>query len=687
MIVKQEYKFKRFIAIAVMLMVTCSFGNATNYSGKNPGSANVINTGNQYTFSNNVLSFTFQLNFNNLSIVTISDLENKSKDYLQVGELFKLVLNDGSTIIDSKMSAGTVSIEKLIGNSQSLRVRERFNGWKLVIPFIYSSGDKELSLTWSAILRDESNYINQEISFTATSGDWDIDRIYMIDITGDDVKKIDKDAGSPFLAGQFFFGQETPVAECSVNNNQATAYFPRQYLTHEGESFKQTSAIGVFPDNQARRGFQYYLERERIREHYAFLHYNTWWDINDSAVNETNVIDRINAFGQELVVERGVNLKGFIVDDGYDELHNANTIWELKKSQFPNGISPLKEAAAKYGANMGFWMSPAGGYSGVAERVAIARKVNSNTETHTDGTFKISGSNYYSIFKTAVFKKMDSDVQSFKFDRISGSEDVYAVAQLSQEMRNKNNQVFINATVGTWGSPYFLWFFDSFWRQGYDARGAVDVTRDQQVTYRDSESYKLTYHNPLVPLNSLMVHGIGQGESYQGKSYSHDADGNPLDMTKSANLQDFRDEVRNYFAQGLNLQELYITPSLMTEECWDVLAEAAKWGHVNHDVLLDAHFIGGNPGHNELYGVASWSKDKAILMLRNPSAKQDAISLDPLTAFNIPKSDFTDYILVDPFDSNAQKLSFEIGVKRTFTIPASSILLFEAIPVKNTNSK
>ncbi len=669
-------------SIIISLICFCTIF-ATEFPDKYPGTANLTSDNNQYTLSNDILEVTFQLSNNDLTITTIKDKIHNSTNFLEVGELFRLVVNGGSDIIDTEMSAGTPTTEKLNGDPQSLRVRERFNGWKLSVPFTYTSGNNQLALTWSAIFRDGSNYINQEIIYTATTGDWDVDRIYMIDITGSGAQVVGIRDGSPIFAGQFFFAQETPVAKSSVSNNKASAYFPREETTKEGESFGQTSVIGIYPDNQKRRGFQYYLERERIREHYAFLHYNTWWDINGGNLNENNIVNRIDAFGKELVEERDVNFKGYLVDDGYDNLNvsSAQTIWELKQNQFPNGISPLKSAAANYGANMGFWMSPGGGYGGLNERVQIARKVNPNVETHSNGTLKVSGPNYYPIFKEAVFKKMDSDVQSFKFDRINGSEDVYAVAQLSQEMRAKNSNVFINATVGTWGSPFFFWFFDSIWRQGADAKGEADATRDQQVTYRDLEAHKITTNNPMVPLNSLMVHGIGHGQSYQGKSYSHDAYGNPLDMTDPVNLQDFREEIRNYFSQGFNLQELYITPGLMTEGCWDVLAEAAKWGHANHDVLLDAHFIGGSPGQGQVYGVASWSKEKAILMLRNPATQTKSINLNPMEAFDIPSNyTFSGYTLIDPFDSTTTPLPFNKGQNRTFTIPAESILLYEAIP-------
>ena len=76
---------------------------------------------------------------------------------------------------------------------------------------------------------------------------------------------------------------------------------------------------------------------------------------------------------------------------------------------------------------------------------------------------------------------------------------------------------------------------------------------------------------------------------------------------------------------------MYITPTLLSSDDWDVLAETAKWSRNNAQTLKDSHWIGGDPARLEVYGWASWSKEKAIVTLRNPSDKpQDFIA--PLAA-------------------------------------------------------
>jgi hypothetical protein len=70
---------------------------------------------------------------------------------------------------------------------------------------------------------------------------------------------------------------------------------------------------------------------------------------------------------------------------------------------------------------------------------------------------------------------------------------------------------------------------------------------------------------------------------------------------------------------------MYVTPSLLSAEDWDTIAEAAKWARANADVLVDSHWIGGDPNKLEVYGCASWSSRKGILTLRNPLDKPQAL--------------------------------------------------------------
>jgi hypothetical protein len=117
----------------------------------------------------------------------------------------------------------------------------------------------------------------------------------------------------------------------------------------------------------------------------------------------------------------------------------------------------------------------------------------------------------------------------------------------------------------------------------------------------------------------------------------------------------FRNEIRSYFGTGTQLQEMYITPSLLTEQNWDDLAEAAKWSRSNASVLKDTHWVGGNPASLEVYGWASWTPKKAILTLRNPSDKPQAIRLDPQIVFELPRQAAREFTVHSPWKEDAGK--------------------------------
>jgi len=212
--------------------------------------------------------------------------------------------------------------------------------------------------------------------------------------------------------------------------------------------------------------------------------------------------------------------------------------------------------------------------------------------------------------------------------------------------------IFINLTTGTWPSPFWLMYADSIWRGGEDdSTAGVGPHRERWITYRDAETYKRVVQNePLFPLNSLMLHGMIYARFHK-------------ELSKDPG-SDFRNEIRSYFGTGTQLQEMYITPSLLTQANWDDLAEAAKWSRANAEVLRDTHWIGGDPAWLEVYGWASWMPGKGILVLRNPSVKAQTIRIKLQDAFELPpgavqaysaKSPWKDDVGSNPIFLNAQQ--------------------------------
>lgn len=667
---------------------------SSRFMGPDPGTAKGTNPEEGvYVLSNSILSAKFNLSENDLTLAEFRDKIEGNVNPVKAGQLFSLELSGSTNLLDTDMTAGEPTLTRITGKASSTKVSDRDDGWRLNVPFTYTDQGKTLTVNWSATLRDGSNYIIQDVSYTATSGNWNVTKVKLIDITAAGVEKAGAVDGSPFFAGKVFFAQQTPVAKVSINGNTAKAYVDRGDETLEGQSFEQSSVIGIYPYNQKLRGFQYYIERERAHEHYSFLHYNSWYDLSwifDTYMTEAESLKTIRLWGEEFIQQRGAPLKNFLFDDGYDDYStSAKTIWDFNPITYPNGASIMKAAAEGYGASLGFWLSPTGGYyQKLPARVAVGKKMSNPTETKASGNeeiFKMSGPNYYNAFKDAVTKKqLQEGTKHFKFDRTEGIEDFHALLRLTGDMRENDPSVFINATVGSWASPYFTFYVDSIWRGGGDmGKTGTGSIRQQWVNYRDKVSRDLLQQNPFYPLNSLMVHGVVHSRFGQGAWVSHEngtESGPLLDMTKEVNLKDFSDEVWSYFASGYNLQELYIRPTedYTTDKMWDILAEASAWAELNHNVLLDSHFIGGDPG-KDAYGIASYSTSKGVLMLRNPSSTSQTISVDVSTDFMLPPGAKANYRLENKL-SEETDLHLKAGTPHSFTIPAHSVLLYEAYP-------
>jgi hypothetical protein len=151
------------------------------------------------------------------------------------------------------------------------------------------------------------------------------------------------------------------------------------------------------------------------------------------------------------------------------------------------------------------------------------------------------------------------------------------------------------------------------------------------------------------------------------------------------------EDIHAFFASGTNCQELYITPSMLQPQDWDALAEAAKWSRENMDVLVDTHWVGGDPAEGEIYSWASWAKRgtppcgklKGILSLRNPHDKPGKITIDIGKAFELPKGAAQKYSLKSPWKKDADKavIVLSAGKEHTFELRPFEVLVFDATPL------
>ncbi len=540
----------------------------------------------------------------------------------ELPEAFTIRMRDGSLLKASDFVLnGAPKTLPIAGTARSA-------GKQLCFALAATAG--HLDATWCLVQPTNAHYLRQTLTLKAAAADVPASEVALLDFVSTDARVIGTVAGSPIVAGNAYFGFEHPLSHAQVEHGMVHASIQRILPLRAGTSVQYSSVIGVAAPGQMRRDFLAYIERERPRPYAPFLHYNSWYDLGfGQRFGEAGALDRIHAFGEELTVKRGVQLSSFLFDDGWDDTH---TLWGFD-SGFPDGFTNARAAAAKYKAGVGVWLSPWGGYSQEKkERIAYGKSA--GYEIIDDG-YALSGPRYFAAFEQRCLDMIRKyGVNQFKFDGTGNADHVFngsvfdsdfeAAISLITRLRQEEPGLFVNLTTGTTPSPFWLRYADSTWRGGEDNDFAgVGTWRQKWITYRDATTYKnIVQAGPLYPLNSLMLHGI-----LWAKQVEH---------LETDSGHDFSSEVWSYFGSGTQLQEMYVTPSLLGKADWDTLATAANWSRANQATLRDVHWLGGDPAKLAVYGWAAWSPAKGIVVLRNPADHAQTFSLDAGTAFELP---------------------------------------------------
>jgi hypothetical protein len=569
---------------------------------------------------------------------------------------------------------GAARVEHLNSNGSASRYAERLPG--IAVHYTLEDEAGQFTADWAVILRQGSSYIRQVLTMRAGATPVPVSAVTMIDVKAAGTELTGSVKGSPLTLGNVFLGIESPLSLCGVQTHEGFCRLESGVPIGAGLEESYSAVIGVAEPGQMRRSFLTYLERERAHPYRAFLHYNSWFDLGyHSPYTQAEALDRIHAIGEELNKKRGVTLDSFLFDDGWDD---TSDLWKVR-ADFKDGFKPLTEAAAEYGAAPGIWLSPWGGYATAKQqRLATARR--DGYEIVNDG-LALSGPKYYKLFHDAVTRMVTEDgVNQFKFDGTGNANQVVpgsaftndfdAAIHLIGDLRQLKPDIFINLTTGTWPSPFWLFYADSIWRGGEDTGFAgAGSDREQWITYRDGETYaNIVERGRLFPLNSLMLHGIVYGRKL--KRLSTDAG------------RDFANEVHSYFASGTQLQELYITPDLLSSADWDTLAEAAKWARANSETLKDTHWVGGDPTKGEIYGWAAWSEKNAILTLRNPSNKAQTLALEIGKALELPAGAARRYVVRSVWAADGGKAGrvLKAGRMTKFQLKPFEVLTLEGTP-------
>ncbi|GAB3896426.1 hypothetical protein GCM10029964_077750 [Kibdelosporangium lantanae] len=681
------------------------------FPGPLPGTASATVNGGTFTLSNGALSTSWTVG----ATVTLNAFTNNAgaATPLTVASLYTLTLADGTTITPANSTLTTgPTLTTVAADPTSARLADRSAGKAVTTTYRYTDAGRVLDVEWTALLRDDANNLQHQFAIRAVTGTFDITSLRLVNFTANNARVLGGDDGSPIVLGPSgaetaFIGVENPMAKATVSDTNARITLARVGDLAQGQTWRYTASLGVSPAGQLRRSFAYYVQRERAHSRRTFLHYQSWLDLKppSEVIDANELTSAINLFGTQLT-DRGAKIDSFWVDDGWDYVRaprvadeSGLNVWSFDPTQFPNGFATQKAAAAKYGnASLSVWMSPFGGYdTSAASRQALnaSKPADQRYETNDNGSFKLGGPRYYERFRSTAFNMMDNEgVRGFKFDGIGGGlyqtgpnpayiADYEALQTLIGDLRAHQKDVWVNATVGTWGSPYWLWFADSIWRDGHDSGQTGSGTVSQMyVNYRDSETYRNeVVQNPLFPVPNVMTHGVifSDRNAYQAD----------YDLTKQSTKDEVGQDIKAYFALGLGLQELYVHNTLVRPEVpgaqwfWDTLAANAKWARANESLLTDVHWVGGDPALGNVYGTAAWTStagaSKGMVMLRNPNPSPQTFTLNPRTALELPTGVNGTYRFTER-DNTHPGFVANAATPATITLAPFEVAIFEATP-------
>jgi hypothetical protein len=603
-------------------------------------------------------------------------VDRASQRSVELPQAFSLSLKNGSLLTSSSMRrTQPFVVHNLRPEPTASRYSDRLPGKEVCTEFNDPTTAAEVE--WCSILRDGSNYFRQQITIHTGDHPLPITDVRMLQFKDAGARVVGSVKGSPIADNTMFFGFEHPLSLSQVKNGDVLASLSRTLPMQPHQGIVYSSVVGVAAPGQMRRDFLRYIERERAHPYRPSLQYNTWYDLGyNNRTDETGALNRIHAFGTELTEKRGAIVTSFVFDDGWD---NPNSLWGFNPG-FPDGFKKVSDAAEQFHSHIGVWMSPWGGYEQQKlDRIAFGKK---HGYEIVSGGFALSGPKYFAKFQDTCLNMIHAfGANEFKFDGTGNADRVFpgsefdsdfdAMLALIHRLRQVEPNIFINLSTGTYPSPFWLFDTDDIWRGGEDhSFTGVGTSRQRWITYRDSQVYKnIVKAGPLFPINSLMLHGMIYGQYADG--------------LKTDPKGDFRDEVETFFGSGTQVQEMYITPSLLSPADWDVLAKGARWSLDNAETLKDVHWIGGDPQQLQVYGWASWSPRNAIIVLRNPSDKPQTFSLDIQTALELPAGSARIYTAHDPWTTSTPALTLHAGDATQIQLRPWEVRTLEATPANS----
>lgn len=553
------------------------------------------------------------------------------------GSEFEIRFTDGDTL-SSKNLAVSEAVEK--DGKLFFRFKEEMNTTVTMSYRIGSDGEtleKQIAIEQSEpkvidyVMLENIGIVNSKSSYTANGGKSEIDEFY-------------SNLGQPFYIDSLFFGCVFPGTKNGVFHGRGeVVYFIGKNAT--GKIICPTTVMGAAKSAMMvdlRKAFFEYIDRISVKSDFR-VQYNTWYDrmMDIDADNTEAAFYKVES---KLSSNGVAPLDGYVIDDGWNN-YKAD-FWSVNQKRFPNGFLDLSSLTNRLGSSFGLWLGPRGGYnfnSKFAKRIERGGFGYYNAESDD---ICVCSKTYLNNLKEFLVKatrenniaywKLDGfalkPCKNQKHDHITGGDhDMYYITELWRRWikifkalrdarKSQGKELWINFTCYVNPSPWWLQYVNSIWLQNSGDIGFAEnyagneqSQADAEMTYRDSVYYDFIVTRGLqFPLGNIYNH-----EPIYGRE-AH------LDYTD----EEFEKAFFWNACRGSALCELYISPSMMNDEKWRILARVLKWQRANHHILKNAMLLGGDPAQNNIYCYASWTEDgEGVIALRNPTHEATPLTL------------------------------------------------------------
>ncbi|HJN14846.1 MAG TPA: hypothetical protein QGH10_05120 [Armatimonadota bacterium] len=431
--------------------------------------------------------------------------------------------------------------------------------------------------------------------------------------------------GQPVFIGQnVWAGLEYPAGENKHADGLVTLEHHPGVWLRPGDDWwlSKTAAIGTSETKPVEAAFRDYLSAIR-REPRPYVVYNSWYDARRGEMTNDLLIERARHIRDELAVKRAAPFDGVAIDDGWQD---PKSIWEIDRTHFPDGFGPLYESLSDLGVSLDLWHP----LTAIRGNLSTAwGRENGYEVSPDDRFFCLSGPKHNAALREVMARHVrEYDIDYFKhdFNTFACSADghghlpdgtygrdanVDAELAMFAFLDEVNPGIYINPSSGMWLSPWWLMHVDTVWMRycadfGWDKTVPAFEARDQAMTYRDSNLWR-NLHGDRVqfPVSAIMTIGI-----IDGKLLRLGGEGEPLDR--------WANNVVVNMGRGSMLQELYITPDLLSDGQWDVLAAALKWQRRFLKQTASGRMLPADPRWGDVYGWVHANEDGGFVCLRNP---------------------------------------------------------------------